>query len=58
MTFIATAQSNQVEVFDISKGIVEKKVPLNEDIQQNTEKLLKRMTGVYQKMEAIPKKES
>ncbi|MBS4208662.1 hypothetical protein [Bacillus sp. FJAT-50079] len=53
---VATAQSNQVEIFNINNGKIEKNVPLNEDIQQEAGNLINGITDVYRRMEPIPNK--
>ena len=54
ITTNATAQSDQIEVFDIGKGKVMAEVERNPEIQQEVEKYLKTITGVYPKVRPIP----
>jgi hypothetical protein len=45
-----------VEIFDISKGEVIKKVQLNPAIRKEVEEYLKNITGMYGKVKALPEK--
>jgi len=57
LTTTASAQTNrQIEIFDISKERVVKKVPASADIQENVKRLLERTTSVYPKVKPIPSK--
>ncbi|PKR84900.1 hypothetical protein [Heyndrickxia camelliae] len=57
LTTNASAQTNrQIEIFDISKERVVKKVPASSDIQENVKRLLERTTSVYPKVKPIPSK--
>ncbi|MGJ7910469.1 hypothetical protein [Neobacillus sp. LXY-1] len=49
------AQTNkQVQIFDINKGKVIKNIQMNTDLQQEVEKYLEGITGVYVKYNPIP----
>jgi len=49
------AQTNQqIQIFDISKGKVVKNLQINTDSQQEVEKFLEGITGVYVKLNPIP----
>lgn len=55
MTITAQAQNNQqIEIFEINKGKVAKRVPLNAEIQEEAAKYLKEITGVFVKYNPIP----
>ncbi|MFS1512403.1 hypothetical protein VQL36_08215 [Chengkuizengella sp. SCS-71B] len=46
--------TKQIEIFDISKEEVIKNVQLNSDLQQDAEKFLKGITGLYVRIDPIP----
>lgn len=51
------AQTNQqIQIFDINKGKVIKFVQINTDLQQEAEKFLEGITGVYVKYNPFPNK--
>ncbi len=55
MTISAQAQNNhQIEIFEIKKGKVTKRLPLNEEIQEEAENYLNEITGVFVKYNPIP----
>ncbi|CAH2715925.1 hypothetical protein BACCIP111895_03109 [Neobacillus rhizosphaerae] len=55
ITTSAMAQTNQqIQIIDISKGKVIKNVQKNSDIQQEVEKFLEGITGVYVKLNPYP----
>ncbi|MGV3466210.1 MAG: hypothetical protein ACO1OT_13065 [Heyndrickxia sp.] len=56
LTTDASAQTRQIEIFDISKERVVKKVPASADIQENVKRLLQRTTSVYPRVKPIPSK--
>ena len=45
-----------IEIFDISKGIVEKTVPVNATELTEAKGILKGITGIYLKVNALPEK--
>jgi hypothetical protein len=51
-----TNQNQQIQIFDLNKGKVIKVVPMKTDLQQEAEKFLEGITGVYVKYNPIPKK--
>jgi hypothetical protein len=53
---IQIQEDESVEIFDITKGEVIKRVELNSDIQREAEKFLKGITGMYVKVKAFPDK--
>ncbi|NBI30532.1 hypothetical protein [Chengkuizengella marina] len=46
---------NQIEIFDISKEEVIKNVLMNTDIQRDAESFLKGITGLYVRIDPIPR---
>ncbi|MFS0821286.1 hypothetical protein [Bacillus sp. 1P02SD] len=48
------AQTQEIQIFDISQDMVIKHVPISTDIQQEVEFLLKGINGVYVKYNPIP----
>ncbi|GIN93693.1 hypothetical protein J6TS1_17830 [Siminovitchia terrae] len=53
----AIAQTNQhIQIFDVNKGKVIKNVQMNTDLQQEVEKFLEGITGVYVKINPFPNK--
>lgn len=46
----------KIEIFDVSQGEVIKVISKNPDVQQEAEKFLKHITGVYVKYNPIPTK--
>lgn len=51
----ASAQTNrQIEIFDISKEQVVKRIPVSMEIQEDVKRLLERTTSVYPKVKPIP----
>ncbi|KQL50625.1 hypothetical protein AN964_23550 [Heyndrickxia shackletonii] len=51
----ASAQTNkQIEIYDIGKERVVKKVPMSADIQEDVKRFLERTTSVYPKVKPIP----
>ncbi|MBB2483406.1 hypothetical protein H5P36_24950 [Bacillus sp. APMAM] len=55
MTTNASAQTNkQIEIFDIGKERVVKKVHMTADIQEDVKRFLERTTSVYPKVKPIP----
>ena len=55
-TDIQAQEDEAVEIFDIDKGEVIKRVELNSDVQREAEKFLKGITGMYVKVKAFPDK--
>jgi len=49
-------EEESIEIFDINKGEVVKRVELNPYVQKEAEKLLKGITGMYVKVKAFPDK--
>jgi len=57
LTTSASAQeTKQVEIFDISKERVVKKVPATSDIQEDAKQLITSTTSVYTKVKPLPSK--
>ncbi|HEY4554070.1 MAG TPA: hypothetical protein VIG80_12840 [Bacillaceae bacterium] len=46
----------RIEVFDIQKGMVVKRQELNPSVQKEAENYIKGITGVYTKVQPIPRK--
>lgn len=53
---IRVQENLNIEIFDISKGSVIKKIHSNQILQSEVEKYLKGITGLYVKVKAIPDK--
>ncbi|MBM7703938.1 hypothetical protein [Metabacillus iocasae] len=51
----AEAQTPKVEVFNIDKGKVEKSVTMTPVLQDEAQKSVKSMTGIFKKVSPIPK---
>ncbi|HHW48055.1 MAG TPA: hypothetical protein GXX14_05490 [Clostridiaceae bacterium] len=47
-------EDEKVEIFDVKKGEIIKRVELSNDIQREAEKFLKGITGMYAKVKAFP----
>ncbi|WP_028403200.1 hypothetical protein [Ectobacillus panaciterrae] len=55
LTSGAMAQtSSNVEIFDVNKGRIMKKIPANEGIQKEASSYLKEITAVYNKLSPLP----
>lgn len=50
------AEQKPVEIFDIEEGRVVQERPTTNDIQKETEKMLKSISGVYKNLNPLPKK--
>lgn len=51
---IDISQNKNIEIFDIKKGEVVKKIESNENIQKEVSNILKQITGVYVKAKPFP----
>lgn len=49
------AEQNPVEIFDIEEGKVVQESSATPDIQKETEKILKSISGVYKNLDPLPK---
>ncbi|WP_157077266.1 hypothetical protein [Robertmurraya korlensis] len=50
------AEQKPVEIFDIEEGKVVQESPTTSDIQKETEKMMKSISGVYKNLDPLPKK--
>jgi hypothetical protein len=50
------AEQKPVEIFDIVEGKVVQESPVTTDIQKETEKMIKSISGVYKNLDPLPKK--